>query len=220
MHYKEYEEQWFDGLRKIMKKGYKLSDCKVGLGLRLNIRLDSELPLLRSSYIPTETYLPLFIKMRDIFEKSELEGSFDRKTGIKEMFAKTDLTIFKGFSCLVDVDGKLHFSVVLDSVNWVTELPVIVAATSLFCRLLCKTTGLDRGNLHVLCNKSLLNASQDALNSLLQNRVFLSSLDHDYTHYAIREEYLDPTDLRKVDILNYSVGENSYNTIVPYTCVV
>ena len=121
MGYKEYEEQWYRCLTKINKQGYKLKDCKVGLGATLRLNLNSEIPLLRSTYVYVPYVMSLF---DDIMAHINLEKIGQSKPTNLLSYKNS---IISNFSSVRDVDGKLHFTVDLHNVDWVTEAPVIIA---------------------------------------------------------------------------------------------
>lgn len=208
MSYKEYEEQWFHNLNKIEKQCFKLKDCKVCLGTSLKLNLNSEIPLLRSSCVAKHYVMSLY---DDIMTHVNLERIQQGKPVTLFSFKNS---IISNFYCVKDVDNTLHFTVEASHVNWVTAVPVIVAAFNLAAKKLCCTYGMTPGKIQFNFSMVTLTASKEELKTLKSNYKSLEVEDHYFKEYGIVAKF-DPT----LQILNYTPRKNCYPNVVEYEFV-
>lgn len=216
MLYREYEEQYFDELNKITQRGYCLKDTKVGLDRRLHINLNSELPMLRASYVSIVDVTKYFYTVMEAFDVSRVLKELKTVKYKPITLYLSRVGIVKNISCLVDVENKATFSVVMGYVDWVKELPYIVPALTLMCKWLLRYSDVEAGNLHVLVQFAQISTKNSKLKEMWGNYCQLCSYEHPYKRHAIVTEFVGTENDFLVDILNYIVGTNAYPTVEDY----
>ena len=187
MHFVDYEEQYFNLISTVLRKGYKLLDDTVGYHATLRYDLESYIPLLHCTCVSVQEVNDILQELIDTIPESLLLGlgnSWFKPVRLYSSCAIPDISI------TVSKERTLDISATFYEVNLVDDVPRTFALISALGKYLCETQNFKPGVLTVTYNFVHIPVSDEPrISMLLKNNRKIMSLDHPYKRYALQEEW-------------------------------